>query len=159
MSKALNKAILDRLRGDETVTGRADTAQTDLAALLTTTGSAGKPAVRYGMKGSSTAYPEITFREDAGMLAIDGSGVGIVTDSVYRFEIWETTRNATTIPAIADALELLLDARRDAPAMTLEGDNRYYHSDLMTPLQGPFIDEFRNAFFGLLTFRFVEARP
>lgn len=158
MSKPLNKAILARIRGDETLTdARALAAQVAIDALLATIG--GKPACRYGMKGSSTVYPEITFREDAGPLALDGSGIGIVTNAIYRFELWETTRDATTIPAMADYLELLFDARRDAPDLTLEGEGRCYYSDLFTGLQGPFVDDFRNAFFGLMAFRFVEARP
>lgn len=159
MSKALNKAILDRLRGDETVTGRAATAQTTLGTLLADAGSADKPAVRYGAKGSSTAYPSVTFREDAGAEMLRASGVGIVTATVYRFELWETTRDGTTLPTIADCLEQLLDSRRDAPAFTLEGDNEFYDSYLLTGLQGPFHDDIKDCFFGTLTFAFVEARP
>lgn len=159
MSLALNQAIGARVRGIEVLTGRAADAQSTLAGILAAAGSSKAPAIRYGAKASSTVYPEITFREDAGPQTLGGPDVGIVQDSVYRFELWDNSRDGSTIPTIADCLELLFDVRRDAPAINLTGYGKVYASYLLTALQGPFHDDIKKVFFGLIAFRFAEARP
>lgn len=158
MSKALQKAVVARVRGDEVLTGDAAAAQTALAALLATT-TGGHPAFRYGAKGSGVLYPEVTFREDGGVEMIGGVDIGIPTWSVLRMEIWEQTHGGLTIPVIADYLELLFDCRRRAPVLPLEGENHCWWGELFAPLQSPFQDTQYDAFFGLLAFRFAEARP
>lgn len=158
MSTALNKAILDRTRGDEVlVAARALQAQTDLAALLGTVNS--KPAVALGGVPSSVTYNCIRFREDMGGSGLAGEGIGITGDVLYRFELYSQSRDGTTLRTMADCLELLFDERRDAPALALEGDGRTYASDLFTAYQGPFHDDIRDCFISLIAFRFVEARP
>lgn len=155
MSLALNKAILNRLR-QETLSGDFATAQAQLLALLGTTPQ-GQPAIRYGAKGSSVDYPEITFREDGGVESLGGSDIAIIDQSIYRFELWETTRNATILPTMARCLERLLDRRHGAPLLVLEQGTCKYH-ELFTRMSGPFPDTDINAFFGVLAFRFIEAR-
>lgn len=159
MSTALNKAIMDRARGDEVlaVGSRALQAQTDLAALLGTVNA--KPAVALGGVPSAVTYDCIRFREDMGGSGLAGEGVGITGDTIYRFELFSTKRDGTTLRTMADCLELLFDERRDAPALTIEGDGRIYASDLFTAYQGPFHDDMRDCFISLIAFRFVEARP
>jgi hypothetical protein len=157
--KAINKAILDRLRGDETLTpgGRAAQAQTDLIAILGKANA--KASVLVGGLPSSVTYPCVRFWEDAGTRGMGGEGVGDVMFTVYRFEMFCQGRDGTTLPTIADCLELLLDERRDAPPLTLAGDGRLYGHDLLTNFQGPFQDTTRDCFIGTMAFRFAEARP
>lgn len=160
MSQSLTKAIVARLRGDETLTGDADTAYDRLAVLLAAVGGDDKPAVRYGSKAVNPEYPCVVFWEDAGVEAMGGPDVGIVTQSIYRFELWEQGRGGLVIPDIADCLELLIDHRRRAPAWTLTGEgNQVWWSQLFVGLQAPFYDPARDAWFGLMAFQFVEARP
>lgn len=159
MSLPLNAAIIARVRGTETLSGRAAQAQSDLAALLAPVGSTNGPAIRYGAKGSSTVYPEITFREDAGTEPIGGPDIGIVSSSIYRFELWEQSRDGSTLLTIADLLEQLFDTRKDAPVLTLTGEGQCWASYLFTAFQGPFHADLIDVFYGLMGFRFIEARP
>src|SRR5512146_1577839 len=152
MSLPLNTAIIARVRGTETLTGRALQAQSDLAAILAVT-SASTPAIRYGAKGSSPVFPEITFREDAGTDAIGGPDIGIVSNSIYRFELWEKSRDGSGLLTIADCLEQLFDTRKDAPDMTLTGEGQCWAGYLFTPFQGPFHADLIDCFFGLMAFR------
>lgn len=160
MSAQVSKAIVARLRGVETLTGDALAAYTLLASLLAQVGADSKPAVRYGSKATDAEFPCVVFWEDAGAEALGGVDVGIITRSVYRFEIWEQGRTGSLIPRIADCLELLIDQRRRAPDWTLTGTgNQVWHSEVFVGLQAPFWDAARDAWFGLLSFVFTEARP
>jgi hypothetical protein len=151
---ALNRAIFARLRGTETpaLSGDAATAQVRLAALVpkwrlsTLTEEADVPCGNIYVDAPVDAMPE----------AVD---VGIIQYSIRRFEIWSRQTDAAFYENVEDALEQLFDERRGAPALPLDGDGRVFESALFTGLQGPFRDDPINAYYSLISFRFVEARP
>jgi hypothetical protein len=150
MSLALNTAIVARVRSENLAAYPvAQAAQTVVNAY----------AIRYGSTATLPTFPCTTFFEDTGRESLTGDDVGIVQDSVYRFTIWTKDNTGTTILTIADALEKLFDMRRGAPPITLTGDNKCYWCDVFSFLQSPFHDDGINAFFGVIAFRFVEARP
>lgn len=159
MSLALTEAILKRFRGIETLTGDALAAQTGLAAMLAKIGLNNYPAVWYGPKSQDATYPSITFHEQAGPEPIGGIDIGILTTAIYRLELWDNGREGDTLPQMADYIECLFDERRRAPALTLTGDGVIYYGELFSGLEAPHHDDNRNCFFGLMSLRFVEARP
>lgn len=146
----LNHAILRRLNGNETLTGEFAQAQTLTAALDWHFGP-------LDPKGST--FPCGTFFEDAGTESLGGVDVGVVNNSVYRFLVWDKTRDGSVIPKYADAVEKLFDRRRGVPNLDIVGDGVCYWSDLFVPLQAPLQAMDINAFYGIMAFRFVEARP
>lgn len=159
MSLALQEGLIRRVWGmGESLSGDQATARAALVSTLGTT-SGGHPAFRYGAKANSAVYPEVTFREDQGSDALAGMDIGIVYRPIYRMEIWEQTGSGTLIPQIADYLELLFDCRRGAPALTVDAPGKCWWGEVFTHLQAPFFDTGYKAFFGLIAFQFVEARP
>jgi hypothetical protein len=149
----LNKAIKERLDGTESLAGYPDqvAAQAVTAAVR----------IRQGSLSADAVLPAITFNEDAGTESLQGVDVGIVSNSVYRFQIWQpdSDRSGSTISHLADCLEVLLDQRRGAPKLTIVGYGRVFWADLFVSLQSPLHDDNINAFFGLMSFRIVESRP
>lgn len=158
MSLAVQKAIVARVRGEEALTDTAEAAQVELAGYLAQTAN-GNVAIRYGAKGSSAVYPEVTFRENGGSEALGGVDVGICAWNLYNFEIWDDSGSGVLIPEIADCLERLLDCRRGAPVLPVASPNVAWWGELSTHLQAPFHDDNINAYFGILAFQFAEARP
>lgn len=158
MSLALHGAIVARVRGTETLTGDAAEAH---AALVTLFG--GTPEIRKGATASTATLPCITFYEDSGIEALGGVDVGEVRHSVYRFFIWttRTDRTGTFIHEVADALERLFNQRRGAPGITLADSrsSQVFWCDLFVSLQEPEHEDNTNEFYGMIAFRFVEARP
>jgi hypothetical protein len=158
MSAAVTKAIIERVRGVETLSDDAAAAQVKLAGILDST-TDGNPAFRYGGKGKSALYPSIVFLEDAGISPIGGVDIGIVTNSLYRMTIWDLSREGFKIPDIADCLELLFDCRRRAPVLPVAAENRCWYGELFQALASPYYDNNYDVFFGIIAFQFVEARP
>jgi hypothetical protein len=149
MSKALNKAILARLNGTEVLTGAQATAQ----------GVVSGDAVGYGTMTLNGVLPATRFYEDAGTEVMPRAvDVGIINQSIYRFEKWSRSMDGSLFGAWADALEQLFDERRNGPALTLEGNSQVFESSLFVPLQAPFFDERINSWFGLIAFKFIESR-
>jgi len=147
---ALNIAILARLRGTEVLTGDQLTAQ----------GVTNAVPWRLGTMRKNGALPAGTFYEDAGIDAFPAApDVGILQYSIRRFEFWKAGTDDTFFSGMQNALELLFDERRGAPALTLTGDGKVYESALFVGMQGPIPDDDINANVGLMSFRFVEARP
>lgn len=160
MARSLQIAIVNRLRGIEVMTGRFADAQAILATYLSQEPSDSLPAVRYGSKSSDVLPYQLTFHHDAGGESLAGSDIGIIDNTIYRFEIWDSGRGDEVIPLVNDALETLCDERKGAPVWTLEDtEDRIFYSELFLRLQGPFHDDFRNMFYGVTAFRWVEARP
>lgn len=149
----LTKAILARLRGSEALTGDAAAAQTALAALVT--------RWRFGtMAKAGDAMPCGNVFEDAGIDAMPRApDVGILQHSIRRFEIWTDETASGFFHEAGDALERLFDERRGAPELSIAGDGLTYESALFTAMQAPYKDEQLNAWYGMIAFRFVEARP
>lgn len=148
----LNKAIIARLRGTEVLTGQTLAAQVALAALV--------PKWRLGTMTKEGALPTGTFYEDSGIDAMPRAiDVGILQTSVRRFEVWTQSLDDAFFTGAADALEHLFDERRGATKLTLTGDGRVYESSLFVGMQGPLPDDSINAHYGLIAFKFVEARP
>ncbi len=147
---ALNKAILARLRGTEVLTGDA------LAAQAITSGL----RWRFGTMSKAGELPHGNFYEDAGVDAMPRApDVGILRHSVKRFEVWTGETASAFFHDQGDALELLFDERRGAPVLTIDGDGRVYQSSLFVAMQSPYHDDKINAWLGLISFTFVEARP
>lgn len=171
MSTDLRKAIYARLTGGETLSGDALVAQEELIDLLAADSDATileppkkVPAVflaslntMRGLNGE-IPYPCITFRETGGStenrLAIQ---FGAVNGVLIDFEIWDNSQSGTAISDIEDAVQRLLDVRREvAPCLSLES-GKLYHSQIFTPLQMLY-DESIHAHGGLVRYQFLEAR-
>lgn len=156
----LTKTILARLRGAETLTGDAATARAVLAALVT--------RWRYGtmMKGGEEVKTALlaggvgNVMEDAGVDAMPRApDVGILQHSIRRIELWTSKTESSFFHEAGDALELLFDERRGAPELGIAGDGVCYEGALFTAMQAPYFDTQLNAWYGMISFRFVEARP
>lgn len=148
----LTKAILARLRGQESLTGEAATAQTALAALVS--------RWRFGTMAKAGDLPCGNVFEDAGVDAMPRAvDVGILQHSIRRFEIWTNETASGFFHEAGDALEMLFDERRGAPALTVSGDGTVFESALFVGMQAPYFDTQVNAWYGVISFRFVEARP
>ncbi len=149
---ALTKAILARLRGSETLTGEAETAREILKGHV--------PRWRFGTLSQSGELPHGNVFADAGVDAMPNApDVGIINHSVRRFELWTEETASAFFTQSADALEKLFDERRGAPDLTVEGDGRVYQSSLFVPFQGPFRSDDIRAWWGVISFTFVDARP
>lgn len=150
MSQALNKAIGDRITGVEVLTGDQAEAQTYFAGR----------SVGYGTMRQAGVLPALRFYEDAGSDAMPHApDVGIISNSIYRFESWTRDFAGDFFGKDAMYLELLFDERRGAPALTLEGQGRVFMSGLFVPMQAPLLDRNIDAHYGLMAFVFVESRP
>jgi hypothetical protein len=148
----LTKAILARLRDQEALTGDAATARAVLAALV--------PKWRFGTMAKAGAPPCGNVFEDASVDAMPRAvDVGILQHSIRRFELWTTDTASSFFHEAGDALELLFDERRGAPELPIGGDGLCYEGALFVPMQAPYFDEQLNAWYGVVSFRFVEARP
>lgn len=149
---ALNKAILARLRGSEALTGDAAVAQEVLTGIV--------PRWRFGTMAKSGEFPTGNLYEDAGVDAMPNAvDVGILQHSIRRFELWTNTTASAFFNDAADCLERLFDERRGAPELTLDGDGQIYESALFVGMQAPYHDDELNAWYGVISFRFVEGRP
>lgn len=147
---ALNIAIFARLRGTEVLAG-------DLAAAQAIT-SAYK--WRLGSMTKDGALPACCLYEDAGVDAMPyAPDVGILQNSVRRFEFWTQSLDDSFFTNLADACELLFDFRRGGSLMNIGGDGLIYDSSLFTGMQGPIHDDDTNAYYATMAFQFVEARP
>lgn len=148
----LTKAILARLRGQESLTGDAATAQAALAALV--------GRWRFGTMAKAGDMPCGNLFEDAGVDAMPRApDVGILQHSVRRFEIWTNETASSFFHEAGGYLEQLFDERRDAPELDLTGDGRVFQGSLMTAMQAPYFDTQLNAWYGTIAFSFVESRP
>jgi len=155
VSAALEKAIIARVRGTETLTGDMLLAQQYLVELL----GADPPTIVKNSLKSKATLPCITFGFDPGPEAMGGVDVGEVRWVIGRFYIWTKARGGSFFSEVADALEHLFNGRRGASNLTLEGDDRTYWSDLFVDLQEPDHEDSTNDFYATLSFKFVEARP
>lgn len=166
MSTALNKAIRQRLTGEEVLTGYGLTAQQALEALLAADpSSTGNPAVYMGNLASSPVFPCITFRQSGGV----GSWIsrseelGVVSNPEFDFEVWGVSgnRNPDTITDILDLIEQLLDDRRSVitnkPLLTLASG---YYAIAGRIIMDPALryDGEQKRWFGLVRYQFIEQR-
>lgn len=143
MSTPISEALFARWTGAENLSGNplaagALQAQADFAALVTTDPNSGaaltmadpisgatRPrvaadCVRFGSKGISVVYPEVTFRPSGGIpnpILWDGSMA--VDKSYYDIEIWDNSESGTILTDIQDALERMTDRRRGAPRLSM----------------------------------------
>lgn len=147
---ALTKAVLARVRGQESMTGDQQAAQIVTSAVRW----------RYGTMAKSGELPCGNVFDDEGVDAMPKAvDVGIITNSVRRLELWTNDTASGFFHNMADALELLFDERRGAPNLTLDGDGRTYQSSLFVGMQAPFFDTAVNGWYGMIAFSFVESRP
>lgn len=149
MSLMLNAAVVARIT-TETLTSADQIAAQNLVKNL---------PVHYGAVDPSVAFPCLAFYEDTGTESMGGVDIGLIYNSIYRFQIWTQDRTGSYIPQIAGALERLFDMRQGAPIIDIIGDGKTFWSELFVPLQGPLHADTINAFFGMIAFRVVEARP
>ncbi len=148
----LTKAILARLRGSEALTGDAATAQAALAALVS--------RWRFGTMAQAGEFPHGNVFEDASVDAMPRAvDVGIIQHSIRRFELWTNETASGFFHEAGDALERLFDERRGAPELSIDGDGQVFESALFTAMQAPYFDTQINAWYGMISFRFVESRP
>lgn len=148
----LNKAILNRIRGNETLTGEQATAQTSLVALI--------PTWRLGNLRADGALPSGNIYEDAGVDAqprtVDS---GLYHWSIRRFEIWNNTTDESVLTGASEHLMRLFDLRKGATMLDIPGDGKLFDMALFVGMQGPFFDDQINAWYGTMAFSFLEARP
>lgn len=148
----LNKAILNRIRGNETLTGEQATAQAALIALI--------PTWRLGSMRRDGAMPAGLMSEDAGVDAqprtVDS---GVFTHSIRRFEVWNDTEDESKLTGACHYLERLFDMRQGAPILDISGDGKLFDMGLFVGAQGPHFDDRINGWVTTISFRFVEARP
>lgn len=150
MSPGLHLAILARLRGTEVLTGVYAGAQATTSALKW----------RFGTMTKKGELPCGNFYFDAGVDAMPRApDVGIIENGVVRFEVWTETPDAAFFTTNANALEQLFDERRGCPLITKAGDGKVFAHSLMTGMQAPYFDKDTNAWWGLISFQFLEARP
>ncbi len=147
---ALDIAILARLRGTESLTG-------DLLACQVITSAY---EWRKGSMRKNGTVPCGLFYSDSGVDAMPAApDMGILEYSVRRFEIWNKTPDGSFFATLPDALEYLLDFRRGNSLLNITGDGLVKDHSLMVSFQGPYFDDQINAFYGLMSFMFVESRP
>jgi hypothetical protein len=147
---ALTKAILARLRGTEVLTGEAEEGQQIIK----------QYRWRFGTMAKQGELPHGNVFEDAGVDAMPRAvDVGILQHSVRRFEIWTNETASSFFHEAGDALEKMFDMRRGAPVLTIDGDGYCWEGALFTAMQAPFFDKELNAWYGMIAFTFLEARP
>jgi hypothetical protein len=112
--------------------------------------------VHYGAKAQAVALPAVTFRQNGGGTA-GPLGAGVISGVIYDFEAWENGGSATLIADILEQVERLLDTRRGiAPPLSLVS-GQCFNSEVMTECSVLF-DTNQKAWYGLVRYRFVEAR-
>ncbi len=136
MSTSLNAAIFARWTGVEVLSGAGATAQSDLAALLTTDINTGNPiagravadGVYLGNKDDAPdGYPMVTFRASPGTIDRRFEDGGLAVDlPLLDVEIWDNSRSGTLATDIEDAIDRLTDMRRGAPVLPLAQGVCYY---------------------------------
>lgn len=146
----LNIAILKRLRGTEVLTGEHVAPQAVLSAIQW----------RLGTLTQQAEIPCGRFYEDAAIDANQGRvGVGVQRWAVRRFELWTESTDESFVQNAANALEMCFDTDRGAPVLSVTGDGRIWEHGLLTDLQYPLYDPGLRAYYGLLSFQFLESRP
>lgn len=149
---ALTKAVLARIRGSETLTGEAEAARAVLGSHI--------ERWRFGTMSKIGELPHGNVYADAGVDAMPRApDVGIIEHAVRRIELWTKETASAFFSESADALEMLFDERRGAPVLETAGDGTCFQSSLFVPFQGPYWAEGINAWWGVISFTFVEARP
>lgn len=150
MSVHLQEAVYRRLSGAETLTGDALAAQARISVL----------PWRYGALRQHSVFPCGVFWKDAGTFELGSApDIGIIENTIWRFELWTEAFDGAWFADRANDLELMFDERKQAPAMSIGGSGQVYDIALFTGMQAPLHEEKLSAYYGLISFRIVEARP